>query len=261
MTDEAAIERPKGGRPRKGTDEQFNRLGTEKIGRLLREFAIPAIASLVVNGLYNILSAIFLGWGVGELGLAVSTVANPMMMFFMALGMLVGTGGNALCAIKLGEGRKDEAERVLGNTVTIGIIVYLITLVIIFVAIDPILAISGATEETWEWSKTFLQILGAGSIVQIIGFGLNNFIRSAGDPNRALYTMVAGTLTCLALSFLLGMSMSMMSPSRTSPMLPPAAASGEIWPMLSPEVPPLKRPSVIRAQAFPRCLDLMYEVG
>ena len=181
---------------------KVDRMGSGSIGKLLIEFSIPATLSMVVNGLYNILSAIFLGQGIGDIGLAVSTVANPMMMLFMALGMFIGVGGNALAAIRLGEGRKAEAERVLGNTVTLGIIVYVVTCFFAFVLIDPILAVSGATEETWELSRVFLQIIAVGSIFQILGMGVNNFIRTAGDPTRALWTMIIGAVMCTIMSFL-----------------------------------------------------------
>ncbi len=187
---------------KKGTDEQFNRLGTGSIPKLLMEFGIPAVASLIISGLYNVLSAIFLGQGVGTIGLAVSTVANPMMILFMALALLVGNGGNALAAIKLGQGKKDEAEKVLGNTLLLGIMAWIVMLVIVFVFIDPILSLAGATEETWTHSQQFIQILSIGSIFQILGLGINNFIRSAGDPNRALWSMLSGTLVCVALSYL-----------------------------------------------------------
>ncbi len=194
------------GKPKKGSDSQFNRLGTASIGSLLREFAIPAIVSMVVSGTYNILSAVFLGWGVGDLGLAVATVANPMMILFISMAMLVGNGGNALAAIRLGEGKKAEAERVLGNTFTLAIIGAAIMAALAWFAIDPVLAISGATEETWEMSKLFIRILASGCVFQIVGMGLNNFIRSAGDPNRALWSMLVGTATTVTLSaiFVLG---------------------------------------------------------
>ncbi len=192
---------PSGGKPKKGSDDQFNRLGTEDISKLLREFGVPAITSLIIGGLYNILSAVFLGWGVGDIGLAVSTVANPTMIFFMSIAMLIGNGGNALAAIRLGEGKKAEAERVLGNTATLGIIGAIITVFIGFVLIDPVLAISGATPETWDLARTFIQILAAGSVLQILSMGLNNFMRTAGDPNRALWSMLVGTIVTIVLSF------------------------------------------------------------
>lgn len=186
----------------KGSDAQFNRLGTGNIPKLLIEFGIPAVAGLIINGLYNILSAVFLGQGVGTIGLAVAAVANPIMILFMAMAMLVGTGGNALAAIKLGEGKKDEAERVLGNTVLLGVFAWIVVLILCFVFIDPVLSLAGATEETWEYSKVFIQILACGSIFMILGMGINNFIRSAGDPNRALWSMLIGTVVCVLLSIL-----------------------------------------------------------
>jgi putative MATE family efflux protein len=203
LTEEQAHIQQQGDRKSiKGTDAQFNRLGTERIGKLLFEFGIPAIAGLIINGLYNILTAVFLGWGAGDVGLAVATVANPMMIFFMSLGMLVGNGGNALAAIRLGEGNKPEAERVLGNTVLLALIAWALTVFVAFVFPDPILAISGATEETHDLARTFLQILSLGSIFQIIGFGVNNFIRTAGDPRRALWTLAIGAIACTVLSYL-----------------------------------------------------------
>lgn len=188
------------GKPRKGSDSQFNRLGTDSVGGLLKEFAVPAIVSMVVSGTYNILSAVFLGWGVGDQGLAVATVANPMMILFISVALLVGNGGNALAAIRLGEGRKDDAERVLGNTFALAVIGSAVLAALAWFAIDPILAISGATPEVWEMSKLFIRILASGCVFQIVGMGLNNFIRSVGDPNRALWSMLVGTATTLILS-------------------------------------------------------------
>ncbi len=187
-------------KPTKGTDSQFNRLGTAKVSSLLKEFAIPAIVSMIVSGTYNILSAVFLGWGVGDQGLAVATVANPMMILFVSVAMLVGNGGNALAAIRLGEGKKEEAERVLGNTFALAIIGAAVLAALAWFAIDPILSISGATQEIWEMSKLFIRILASGCVFQIVGMGINNFIRSAGDPNRALWSMLVGTLVTLTLS-------------------------------------------------------------
>lgn len=186
----------------KGTDEQYDRLGAAPVGTLLREFAIPSIAQMIISGLYNILTAIFLGWGVGDVGLAVSSVSGPMMVIFMAVGMLIGNGGNALAAIKLGEGKKDDAEHVLGNTFALSFIGWAILLLLAWVFIDPVLTISGAGEDTWELSKIFIRIAATGSILQILSMGINNFIRTAGDPNRALWSMLIGIIVDLACSAL-----------------------------------------------------------
>jgi putative MATE family efflux protein len=166
------------------------------------EFAIPAIIGLVVNGLYNIIDAAFLGHGIGQIGRATAQVAMPIMTVGMAIAILIGQGGNALAALRLGAGRRDEAEKVVGNTFTLTIIVSLICVASLFFFMDPLLSLSGATAETWESARVFLSIIGGGMILQFFGMGFNNFIRTAGDPNRAFYTMIIGTLVCIALNYL-----------------------------------------------------------
>jgi putative MATE family efflux protein len=186
----------------KGTTEQVDRLGTAKITKLMVEFAIPSIIGLVVNGLYNIVDSVFMGHGVGPVGLATATIAMPIMIVGMAVAILVGQGGNALTALRLGAGRHDEAEKVMGNTFTLTIVTAIVCTAGLFLFMDPILSFSGATEETWESVRIFLSIIGGGMVLQFFGMGFNNFIRTAGDPNRALYTMVAGTIVCIVLNFL-----------------------------------------------------------
>lgn len=182
--------------------EQVDRLGTAKVSKLMLEFAIPSIIGLVVNGLYNIIDSIFMGHGVGPIGLATATIAMPIMIVGMAIAILVGQGGNSLTALRLGAGKHDEAEKVLGNTFTLTIIAGIVCTAALFLFMDPILSISGATPETWESARLFLGIIGGAIVLQFFGMGFNNFIRTAGDPNRALYTMVAGTIVCIVLNYL-----------------------------------------------------------
>lgn len=182
--------------------EGFNRLGTDNITKLLFEFSIPALVGIVVQALYNIVDSIYVGHGVGPLGLASTTVSLPMMTLMMALAMLVGAGGNALAAIRLGEGNKDEAERILGNSFALFFVMYIVTLIVFFLFMEPILRLSGATDEVMDLSKTFLGIIMFGFLFQALGFGLNNFIRTAGNPNRALFTMVLGAVVNAILGYL-----------------------------------------------------------
>lgn len=187
---------------RKG--DKVDRMGTGSIPKLIVEFAIPSILGMLVNGAYNIIDSIFMGQAVGEIGLSTATTAMPLMTLFMALAMLVGNGGNALAALRMGEGDRQAAQRCLGNTITLGIIISV--LVLVFTQIPPlmdvVLGISGATELDWEYSRLFIQILGAGFILQIVGTGVNNFIRTAGAPTRALVTMVVGAVFCTIFNFL-----------------------------------------------------------
>lgn len=183
---------------------KITRMGSGSIPKLVAEFAVPSVCGMLVNGAYNVISSIFLGQAMGELGLSVATAANPTMIVFMALSMLVGMGGNALCALRLGEGRHDKAEQTLGNTVTLSLIIWVI---VFFLAmcppiIDALLTISSATDTVRPFAQTYIRILSAGMIFQCIGAGVNNFIRTAGAPNRALVTMVVGAVSCAAFNFL-----------------------------------------------------------
>lgn len=183
-------------------DDKVNRMGTAGLGKLILEFAVPAIISMVVNGSYNIIDSIFLGLSLGELGLATVTVAQPVMTMSMAMSMLVGAGGNALAAIKLGEGKKETAERVVGNTFVLSVGFALLSTLLIFFFMDPILAFSGATETIQESAQTFVGIIALGFIFQFVGMGFNNFMRTAGNPRGALYVMLIGMVVSVALNYL-----------------------------------------------------------
>ena len=111
MSDEKKLEKGTSG------DDKVLRMGTASIPRLITEFAIPSVVGMLINGSYAIIDSVFLGHAVGEIGLSAMTVANPIMIVFMAIAMLIGNGGNALAALRLGEGKRDEAERALGNVV------------------------------------------------------------------------------------------------------------------------------------------------
>lgn len=188
-------------RPQEGSNTgnagRVNRMGTASIPKLIVEFAIPSILGMLVNGAYNVIDSIFLGQGVGEIGLTAVTVAFPAMVVMMALAMLVGNGGNALAALRLGEGRHDDAETSLGNTFTLSIIVAAaVALIVNTPAVEWLLTISSATDEARPYARTFMQIVGMGFVFQMVGMGINNFIRTAGAPFRAFMTMLIGAIAC-----------------------------------------------------------------
>ena len=176
-------------------------MGTAPIGRLMLEFAIPAVVSVVFNALYNVIDSVFLGQAMGEVGLAATTVAAPIMTVSMALSTLPGMGGNSLAAILLGEGKHKEAERVLGNTVTIMVIISIVVAIIATFWIDPLLIMVGATDVTLPYARLFVRIILYGCLITNISFGVNNFIRTAGAPNLALWTIVIGTAVCILLNY------------------------------------------------------------
>ena len=197
------VREEEGGRKELSTD----RLGTGSILKLLFEFSIPAIIMMTFNALYNIVDSIFLGQAVGEQGIAVTTLAFPIMVILMGLSALAGQGGNALAAIQLGEDKIVEVERTVGNTVLLLIIIAAIIAFAGIVFIDPLLALVGTTAELYDITKVFVQIVMIGFVFQCIGMGANNFLRTEGKPMLALLTSVFGTVVCIIMNFVLVMWM------------------------------------------------------
>ncbi len=179
-----------------------DRMGKEPIGRLIAEFSIPAIISMVFSALYNVVDSIFLGIAVPMTGLAVMTLALPIQMILMGLSGLAGQGGNALAAIFLGEGKRKEAENILGNTTLLLIIIAILAAVLSLVFMEPMLRLIGTTDSLMEPTRQFLDIVCALNIFSSLGMGLNHFLRTAGRPNLALFTGMLGTLACIAFNAL-----------------------------------------------------------
>ena len=187
---------------RAGARKNTERLGTERIGKLLLEFSIPAIVSMVFNSLYNVVDTAFLGHAVGSAGVAVTTLVLPVMTILMGFSMLAGQGGNALAAIQLGEGHRDQVEKTLGNAAALLVLFAAVSAVVGTVLIDPLLALIATPADLWDQTKSFVQVICVGFVFLSLGMGLNNFLRTAGKPNLALGTMVFGTIMCVVLNYL-----------------------------------------------------------
>ena len=136
-----------------------NPLGYQPIGRLLMKFAIPSVISMLVNAVYNIVDQIFIGQGVGYLGNAATTVAFPIVTIILAVGTMLGAGGSAYAAIKLGEKKEEEAENTLGNVFILLVGIGIVLTVIGLVFLDPILTIFGATPKNMGYAKDYATML------------------------------------------------------------------------------------------------------
>ena len=144
--------------------DREKKLGEQKISKLLIEFSIPAITGMIVMSLYNIIDRIFIGNGIGSLGIAGITIGFPIMLLMFAFGMLIGIGATSLISIKLGEGKKDEAEKIMGNAVTMLIIISVLFAIVCLINLDFILKIFGASEEVIPYARDYMSviILGVG---------------------------------------------------------------------------------------------------
>jgi putative MATE family efflux protein len=174
-------------------------LGEEKISTLLWRFSLPAITGMVVNAFYNVIDSVFVGRGVGEIGLTAVTIAFPIMIVLMGLGMLVGVGAAAVVSLRIGEKKQQEAEKILGNAFTLSMILAIGFSACILLFLDPILRILGAEPNVLPYARDFTRIIVLGSVFMYVGFGLNNIVRAEGNPRMAMST----TLISAGLNILL----------------------------------------------------------
>ena len=178
------------------------RLGRERIGKLLFEFAIPAVIGMAFNTLYNIIDTAFLQHSVGDAGAAVATLAFPVMTMLMGLSLLAGQGGNALAAIQMGEGKMNRVEKTLGNTVFLLLVISAFSAVFSIVCIEFILNVLSTPNDLRESTQTFVQIICCGFVFQSLGMGIGNFLRTAGRPTLAMVTQGIGTVACILFNYL-----------------------------------------------------------
>ncbi|TCL72397.1 putative MATE family efflux protein [Hydrogenispora ethanolica] len=172
--------------------DHTQQLSEKNISKLLFEFSLPAIVGMLVNSLYNVIDRAFIGNSVGTLGLAGVTISFPVMLIIVAFVLLIGIGASALVSIKLGEGDRDQAERIVGNAFLLLTIVSLAITFFGLIFLKPVLKLFGASREVLPYAEAYLQVILGGTLFQSIGFGMNNFIRGEGNPRTAMFTMLLG---------------------------------------------------------------------
>ena len=171
-------------------------LKEEKISKLLLKYSIPAILAMMVTALYNTVDRAFIGSmkGVGALAISGLGVTMPLFTILGAFCVAIAIGGSTNIAIKLGEGNKDEAEKVLGSTFALEFIVAIALMVISFIFLDNILYIFGASSNTISYARDYISIIIFGAWFNLPGFALNSAIRAEGRPKLAATMMIT---TCI----------------------------------------------------------------
>ncbi|MBU5335453.1 MATE family efflux transporter [Intestinibacter bartlettii] len=179
-------------------------LGTEPVGKLLFKYSLPAIIGMLVNGLYNVVDRIFIGNmpGVGPLAITGLGVTMPITTILLAFGMLLGVGTATNISIKLGQGRKDEAERLLGNALTLAVIIGLAIIVIGSMFADQILELFGASPESLVYAKAYVSVVLLGAIFNLTAIIFNSTIRGDGNPKLSATIMVVGCVINIILDAL-----------------------------------------------------------
>ena len=189
--------------------EKSHELGTARIPVLLARFSVPAIVGMMVQALYNIVDRIFIGQGVGPMGIAGATIAFPLMLIQMAFSMLIGLGATSLISINLGAKHPEKAESVLGNAFVLLIAVAAVMSIGGFFLLDRLLRLFGASDTVLPFARAYTEVILLGTIFQSIAMGMNNFISGEGKPRTAMATMLIGALlnTILDPLFIFGLKL------------------------------------------------------
>ena len=165
-------------------------LGTEPVGKLLRQYAIPAIIAMTASSLYNMVDRIFIGQGVSALAISGLAVTFPLMNLAAAFGSLVGVGASTLISVKLGQRDYKTAQQVLGNVLVLNTIIGVVFMLFALLFLDPILLFFGASEQTIGYARDYMIIILLGNPITHIYLGLNSVLRSAGHPQKAMYATI-----------------------------------------------------------------------
>ena len=182
-------------------------LGTDSISKLLFRYAMPAIIAQVAASLYNIVDSIFVGQGVGPLAITGLALTMPMMNLSAAFGAMVGAGSAALTSIRLGQGNKAAAENILGNVVLLNVVLGMAIMVFGLVYIDELLYFFGASDQTLPYAREYMRIILYGNTITHLFHGLNNMLRVAGYPNKAMTITIISVMLNAVLDalFILGL--------------------------------------------------------
>ena len=165
-------------------------LGTKPVGQLLWQYALPAIIAMTAASLYNIIDRVFIGQIVGPEAIAGLAITFPFMNLGAAFGAGVGVGSSAAISVKLGQKDYETAENILGNTVTLNLIIGIGYSVICLTFLNPILRFFGASNATLPYARSFMEIILLGNVVTHMYFGMNAVLRAASKPRHAMMATI-----------------------------------------------------------------------
>jgi putative efflux protein, MATE family len=177
-------------------------LGTEKIGKLLFRYAVPAMIAMLASSLYNIVDRAFIGHGVGAMALSGLAVTFPLMNLSAALGSMVGVGSGTMISIKLGQKDNESAQTLLGNSITLNILIGILFGALSLIFINPVLKLFGATDVTIGYAREYMTIILAGNAFTHLYLGINCILRAAGHPNKAMIATIGTVLLNTFLDYL-----------------------------------------------------------
>lgn len=170
------------------------KLGTEPIGKLLMQYAIPAIIAMTATSLYNMVDSIFIGQGVGPLAISGLAITFPFMNLTAAFGAMIGVGASTLISVKLGEKDYDTAQQVFGNVVTLKLITGILISVVAIALLDPTLRFFGASNDTLPYAHDYMLIILVGNVISHTYMGFNAVLRASGHPRRSMAATIMAVI-------------------------------------------------------------------
>ena len=178
-------------------------LGQKPVGALLWQYALPAIVAMTASSLYNIIDRASIGQVVGADAINGLTVTFPFMNLSGAFGAAVGVGASTCISVKLGQKDYTTAEHLLGNTVTLNLVIGFVFMAVCLLFLDPILFFFGASEVTLPYAREFMEVILAGNMITHMYFGMNAVLRASGKPRHAMYATLftVGCNIVLVLAF------------------------------------------------------------
>ena len=179
------------------------RLGKENISSLIIKLSLPCVAAHLIHAVYNITDRIFIGYGVGPLGLSGVSLVFPAIIIQISLCVLIEVGATALISIRLGEQEKTKANLILGNACTLLIIISIIFPLLAVFLVDTILKILSTSESAYPYAKDYLEVMFWGMPITTAGYVLVSFIRAEGNPKTTLYISMFGSIVNIMLDAIL----------------------------------------------------------
>ena len=173
-------------------------LGTKPLGLLLWQYSLPAIIAMVASSIYNIVDSIFVGQGLGDDAISGMAVASPFMNLSAAFGAMVGVGASTVISVRLGQGKYEEAQHILGNTISLNVVLGVIFTLACLPFLDNILYLFGASDVTLRYAREYMLVILLGNMITHLYFGSNAILRSAGHPRSAMgCTFLAIIVNCI----------------------------------------------------------------
>ncbi len=168
------------------TNSKTLELGTAPVGRLLMQYALPAIAAQIAVSLYNLVDRIFIGHGVGAMAISGLAITFPFMNFSGAFGAAIGVGASTLISVNLGRRNYAAAQQIFGNSITLNVVIGVVFGILCLVFLNPMLRLFGATAQTLPYAREYMIVILAGNVITHLYLGMNSVLRAASKPKEAM---------------------------------------------------------------------------